>query len=210
MADYQKLTWQEHGNFDIECELDIAVHKNNSKTIMLIVPGVDGSLDGYNNKYVKIAENAVSISGVAVVRMSNPFIGSKYWQSNVREALQFIQDNSVDICGHKDFELKIVGHSIGAYVAGQIAWEYPFVSGLLLINPATGISLEPLLSGLAEFTGNVHIIIGSEDPAHRHLDTLYTTSTKGDVKFKVIQGADHHFSGSHLETFVNLPAEHLF
>ena len=194
MADYQKLTWQEHGLFDIDCELEIAVHKNSSKTILLIVPGVDGSIDGYENKYLKIAENAVKNNDVAVVRMDNPFIVSQYWQSNVRIALQFIEDNAVYICGHKDFELKIVGHSIGAYVAGQIAWEYPFITGILLINPATGISLEPLLNGLAEFGGDAHIVLGSEDPAHRHLDTFYDAPTKGNLKFKVIQGVLSIFS----------------
>ena len=207
---YLKLLWQEQGNnFNIDCELELAVHKNKSKSIMLIVPGVDGSVDGYKDKYIQIANNAVKTNNMSVVRMSNPYIGAHYWQSNVRTAIQYIEDNAINICGYKDFQLSIVGHSIGAFVTGQIAWEYPFIHNILLINPASIIDLQPLMNGLSDYKGKATIIIGSKDPAYKRLNEFNQFELSKKTKVKVIDGADHHFSGKYLDTFIGLTDNYL-
>lgn len=211
MINKTRLSWQEPGNdFAIDCELDIAIHPSNSNTILLIVPGVDGDIDGYKNKYLTIANNIVINHKVAVVRMANPFIGSQYWQSNVRMVLQYIEDNAKAICGNPSFILKIVGHSIGAYVVCQIAWEYPFIDSILLINPATGIDLQPMAKGLLNYTGTTHIVIGSDDPAIKHIDLFKDMELSSNIELTVVDGADHHFSGEHLATFISLPSTVFF
>lgn len=211
MVIYQKIVWQEKVNdFTIDCELDIAIHTKKSNTILLIVPGIDGSVDGYMNKYVTIAENIVTKHNAAVVRMPNPFIGSDFWQSNIRVVLQFIEDNAKDICGSNSFKLKIVAHSIGAYVVGELAWEYPFIDSVLLINPATGLDMQPFTKGLASFDGDPYVVIGSKDPAAERIDVFEDAELSEKIYLITIDGADHHFSGEHFNTFITLPSTVLF
>lgn len=61
---YSKIEWQETMNgVTIDCSLDIAIHPADSEVVLLTVPGVDGSVDGFEDKYIKIAE---SISKIAI------------------------------------------------------------------------------------------------------------------------------------------------
>ena len=45
------INWQETMNgVTIDCSLDVAVHPARSNTVLLIIPGVDGSVNGYEDK----------------------------------------------------------------------------------------------------------------------------------------------------------------
>ena len=72
---------------------DVAVHKHASQNIVIIYPGYNGNLDGYNEKYKKIAEWLVLKNVAAVVRISNyPIAGTPYGGSVkecIREAIQY-------------------------------------------------------------------------------------------------------------------------
>ena len=51
------LNWQETMNsVTVDCSLDIAIHPAESDTVLLIIPGVDGSVNGHEDKYIRIAE----------------------------------------------------------------------------------------------------------------------------------------------------------
>jgi len=208
---YQKLNWQEKNNISsIDCSIDIAVHPAKSKIILLTIPGVDGSVDGYEGKYIKIAESAQKKYGVAVLRMSNPFISSLFWESNVRRVLEFIQDNLITISGRQDVELRIMAHSAGASVITMIAWEYPFISKLLLINPAIRLWPDKIKYGLSEFGGNkTTILIGSRDPSLIEVKNLSEQKGLSGIKTVVIDGADHDFSGKAFPIFLSAAETYL-
>jgi len=198
---YQKLNWQEEINgHAIDCSLDIAIHPADSNIIFLTIPGVDGSVDGYENKYVRIAENIQEKYGVAVVRMSNPYISSFFWESNIRRTLEFIENNTKTIINNEDFELHIMAHSAGAAIVAQIAWEYPGIKKLLLVNTAFKMNPDKILNELDKFTGIVRFVYGTKDPS---IDWAKILKEKYEVA--VIDGADHNFSGENIETFIKLP-----
>ena len=91
----ERLSWQESMNaVTIDCSLAIAIHPQNSDTILLTIPGVDGSVDGYEQKYVRMVEAYQSIHNVAAVRMENPFITSHHWESNIRHAFEYIAEHA--------------------------------------------------------------------------------------------------------------------
>ncbi len=211
-TEYQTLEWQESINgFELNCKLDIAIHIADSKIIFMTVPGVDGSVDGYKNKYKKIAEAIQKDFKVATVRISNPFISSHHWQSNLRSALHFIDLNSKSICGHKDFELRIMAHSAGASALAQIAWEYPFISRILLINPASKIGMDKIQKGVDKFDGEqVTLFVGSKDPSSSEFSQFKTSSEPSNLKIVRIDGANHHFSGKHFPDFLKAPSKYLF
>jgi predicted alpha/beta hydrolase family esterase len=205
-VDTEVLTWKETKNgITIDCSLRLALHPEESGQILLTVPGVDGSLDGYEDKYLKIAEAVQSRHGAAVVRMENPFITSFHWESNLRQALGFIENNLNSLTFHSDPIVYIMAHSAGASVAAHISHEYPRIKRLLLINPATKLDMHRIESGLSKFNGETPtILIGSQDPSFADVGSL------NNVNIVVEQGADHHFSGKSFKTFQDSPHNYLF
>lgn len=195
----------------IDCSLDIAIHPADSKVVLLTVPGVDGSVDGYENKYVKIAENVQEQHGAAIVRIANPFITSYHWESNIRRALDYIMKHTEEITGHKDIEVRIMAHSAGAATVSQIAWEYPEITRILLINPATKLGFDKIKYGLSEFGGSkITVIFGSEDPSVNDAEELSKVDESARMRTLILDGVDHHFSGDALKLFMQAPHSHLF
>lgn len=211
LSKYSTLTWQESKNsVTIDCSLDIAIHPADNKLIVLTVPGVDGSVDGYNNKYIKIANKIQQQHGAAVVRMSNPFITSFHWESNIRRILEFISTHSRDITGHDDVELRIIAHSAGAAVVTQIAWEYPHITRLLLINPATKLGIDKIQLGLRDFTGLITLLFGSDDPSAHDINKLSDVRSSSKIQTVILDGVDHNFSGNAIDRFIEAPNIYLF
>lgn len=209
---YSKIEWQETTNdVTIDCSLDIAIHPADSKIVLLTVPGVDGSVNGFGDKYIKIAESIQEKYNAAIVRMANPFITSYHWESNIRQALNYILEDTEEITGHKDIEIRIMAHSAGAAIVAQIAWEYPEITRILLINPATKLGIDKIKYGLSEFFGDrIAVLFGSEDPSVGDMDEIAKLSEPKNIHTHILEGVDHNFSGQSLEAFITAPALHLF
>ena len=195
----------------IDCSLDIAIHPADSEVVLLTVQGVDGSVDGFEDKYVKIAESIQEKYGAAIVRMANPFITSYHWESNIRQALNYILENAEEITDHKDIEIRIMAHSAGAAIVAQIAWEYPEITRILLVNPATKLGIEKIKYGLSEIGGSkITVLFGSEDPSVGDVDEIAKLSEAAHIRARILEGVDHNFSGESLEAFITAPALYLF
>ena len=210
---YEKIEWTEEMNgVKVDCSLDIAIHPTKSNTILLTIPGVDGSVDGYKDKYLRIAESVQEENKVSVVRISNPFITSFHWESNIRKALDFISINLPAITEGNKAEIRIMAHSAGAAVIAQIAWEYPEIKRLLLVNPATKLGLDKMKLGLSMFKGeDITVLYGSLDPAISDVNELNNIEGRVPVNTFVLEGIDHHFSGTEgLIQFIAAPKNHLF
>lgn len=210
---YEKIEWTEEMNgVKVDCSLDIAIHPASSNTILLTIPGVDGSVDGYKEKYLRIADSVQEEHNVSVVRISNPFITSFHWESNIRKALEFISINLPTITDGNEAEIRIMAHSAGAAVAAQIAWEYPKIKRLLLVNPATKLGLDKIKLGLSMFKGDeVTILYGSLDPSISDVNQLSSIESNAPINTFVLEGIDHNFSGAEgLIQFIAAPNNHLF
>lgn len=204
MNEYKKLTWIiENNGFKIDCSLDTFVSPAKNRTIFMTIPGVDGSIDGYKDKYKRITENMQKEHGYAITRMANPYISSLYWDSNIREMLEYILSNKKEITGSDDIEIHIMSHSAGAAVIAQIAWEYPEITKLLLVNTAFGLKPEKILKGIECFSGQINFVFGSKDPSVGWAENL-----REKYNVRVIDGADHNFSDEYLETFIKLATAH--
>lgn len=210
---YEKIEWTEEMNgVKVDCSLDIAIHPTSSNTILLTIPGVDGSVDGYKDKYRRIAESVQEEQGVSVVRMSNPFITSFHWESNIRKALEFISVNLPTITEGNKAEIRIMAHSAGAAIVAQIAWEYPEIKRLLLVNPATKLGLDKMKLGLSMFKGDdITVLYGSLDPAIDDVNEINGIESRVPINTFVLEGIDHHFSGTDgLIQFIAAPKNLLF
>lgn len=126
---------QEGPVFDDEVEIEISILPGDSDIVFLIVPGIDGSIDGYENKYKRIAESINHKYQATVIRMSNPYNLMKFHYRNLFEVLDYIEK-------HYDMQSKklyAMGHSLGAYMLGATAHLFDYIDKILLINPATGL-----------------------------------------------------------------------
>ena len=193
------LVWQpSHKGVSVNASMDVRVHPFNSRRVVLIVPGVDGSVDGYEGKYIKMADQALA-KGYGVVRVANPFISSFHWDDNLRQAIEYIITNSQEHLDNNEVTISIIAHSAGASVAAWVAWEYPNIEKLILINAAAKLKPELIVSGLEHYNGDTHLVYGSKDPS---VDFIGQLPSK--YKTTIVEGADHVFSGHHLEEFINM------
>jgi len=202
------LRWQETMNtVTVDCSLDVVVHPAQSDTVLLIIPGVDGSVNGYEDKYIRIAEQVQDRHGVAVVRIANPFISSFHWESNPRRILDYIEKNASVITGSSEVpRIKVMAHSAGASIIARIAHEYDNISDILLVNPAEKLGSNAIRQGLSKTNASVKIVFGEKDPS-----ISFSEALQGDGhRVKVVEGADHNFSGDSLPLFIGLPQEYLF
>lgn len=197
------IEWVEsHNGVDFNCKLQIAKHPGDDKNIFLIIPGVDGSLDGYEDKYLKIAESVNHKHGHTSYQIDNPYISRLHWESNVRQILDHI------FMEHPEVEsINIMAHSAGAWVIGNIAHEYPEIKRVLMVNPASNVDLDELRSNIeknksATFT----LLIGSSDPSHEHHHKFKMDNSQ----VVIVEGADHHFSGDSFLVFLAAPSKYLF
>lgn len=205
------LQWQESMNdVTVDCDLEIKVHAAKSKVILLLVPGADGSVDGYEDKYITIAESIQKKHGVAVVRMANPFITSFHWDSNLRHVLEFIEANKQDICGHDAYELRVQGHSAGASVIAMIAHEFPAIRQILLINIAMSLQPEDIVEGLAKFKGKTTVLIGDGDPSIEEVHNIQFLDDRVNMNIEVAKDTDHYFSGESFKQFLEAADSYLF
>lgn len=210
---YEKIEWTEEMNgVKVDCSLDVAIHPTGSNTIFLTIPGVDGSVDGYKDKYLRIAESVQEENKVSVVRISNPFITSFHWESNIRKVLDYISINLPSITEGNKAEIRVMAHSAGAAVIAQIAWEYPEIKRLLLVNPATKLGLDKMKLGLSMFKGDdITVLFGSLDPSIDDVNGLASIEGRVPINTFVLEGIDHHFSGTDgLIQFIAAPKNHLF
>lgn len=202
------LNWQETMNtVTVDCSLDVAVHPAESDTVLLIIPGVDGSVNGYEDKYIRIAEQIQDRHGVAVVRIANPFISSFHWESNPRRILDYIATNASTITGNSGApRIKVMAHSAGASIIARIAHEYDNITDILLVNPAKKLGGDAIQHGLKKTNARVTVIFGEKDPS-----VSFSEALQGDGHpVMVLEGIDHNFSGNFLSLFIDLPQEYLF
>lgn len=193
------LSWTaELNNFKDVFQLELAIHPHTNGRIIVNYPGVDGTIDGYNEKYKTVAEHIVSKGLGAVVRLPNPYTCGFGWDMNLRHALGHILVNSEEICNSSDPEVYLMGFSAGAGVIATLAWEYPEVKKILLLEPAPNVDEQGVAKGLAEYKGELYVVVGSGDGAlglevgNKIMETATKTSKK---ELFVIPGCDHQFRG---------------
>jgi len=186
---------------EIEIDIEIAVHKANSHKVIINYPGSGGHIDGYNNKYLTLAEHMQNKIG-SVVRMWNKNIpGVNYSQllrENLKTVIEYVISNSYKICGSNQPTIYLMGFSDGAGAIPTVAHLYPEVEKILLLAPSFGAGWKEIHKGLKQYKNDLYVVIGSNDKI---------VGTKNGQIFKdiaessrlnlleVIPNCDHQFKG---------------
>ena len=173
---------------------------NGSNTIVFIKAGANGSMYGYEKKYLQIARNINKSHGYTVICSSNP----DYNRENpLNQAIELIA-NYAESHNFEDYDILYMGHSDGAALAARYGYLYPKITRMLLINPPIFFNWHKLKDGMKQFSGDKAVFIyGDLDPSYKYIKMLALIGNE-KVTWKIIQGADHHFKGM-LEEFMDLP-----
>lgn len=184
----------------------VLVHSNDSGIIIINYPGFNGDINGYNNKYQKIADMLCERGIGAVARTSNLQVSGVDYSESVKDALrstiEYALQNRIAICGSDAPTIYLMGISAGASAVAAVAHEYVHldwgVEKILLIAPSGDAGLDSIKTGLINYTREVYITVGANDE-------VVGVSTPGRFsrlaisasvnRFVIVPNCDHQFRG---------------
>jgi pimeloyl-ACP methyl ester carboxylesterase len=182
-------------------DLWVAVHPAKSSRIVIMLPGWNGSLDGYARKYAKIAELLAERGVGAVVRSANPTVPGYPFETTCKTVLRGVVEGALararPICGDPSPSLLLLGWSAGASAMAALAPDLPRVDRALLFAPSGDAGDEAIVSGLRRFTGDLFVVAGENDDVVGDLPrTLFDYATGTHSKqFVLLPDCGHQFKG---------------
>lgn len=189
-----------HSNSNDEI-IDYGIVEGNN-IIVFIKAGQDGSLYGYQNKYIKMARRLNKKYGCSVICSSNPFDGN----NPLDNAMEIIEDYAKIFDNYKIYYL---GHSNGALIGAWFGVKYPKIKRMALVNGPLMYNFHKTKEGALSFNGDmISFIYGEYDQSIGYIDLLKNMEND-KIKVFVEKGQDHHFSKSE-ESFQEIPEKYLF
>jgi len=190
-----------HRKFSSAITIDYGIIEGSSR-ILFIKAGQDGSMYGYENKYLRIAKRIREKYGVSVIVSSNPFDG----RNPLDDAMAVIDDYCKRF---DDYEIYYMGHSNGALIGATFGYRYPKIKRMMLVNMPLWHSRDYTYSCLSKFTGErVSIVYGDRDMSYPYVDMIRFWEDDR-VKIYTVEDEDHHFTKD-MEDFLSLPEKYLF
>ena len=189
-----------HSNFNDEI-IDYGIIEGNN-IIVFIKAGQDGSLYGYQNKYIKMARRLNKKYGCSVICSSNPFDGN----NPLDNAMEIIEDYAKIFDNYKIYYL---GYSNGALIGAWFGVKYPKIKRMALVNGPLMYNFHKTKEGALSFNGDmISFIYGEYDQSIGYIDLLKNMEND-KIKVFVEKRQDHHFSKSE-ESFQEIPEKYLF
>lgn len=189
-----------HSNFNDEI-IDYGIVEGNN-IIVFIKAGQDGSLYGYQNKYIKMARRLNKKYGCSVICSSNPFDGN----NPLDNAMEIIEDYAKIFDNYKIYYL---GYSNGALIGAWFGVKYLKIKRMALVNGPLMYNFHKTKEGALSFNGDmISFIYGEYDQSIGYIDLLKNMEND-KIKVFVEKGQDHHFSKSE-ESFQEIPEKYLF
>lgn len=190
-----------HSKFEDIAIIDYGIVEGNN-IIVFIKAGQNGSLYGYQNKYIKMAKRLNKKYGCSVICSSNPFDGN----NPLDNAMEVIEDYAKRF---DDFKIYYLGYSNGALIGAWFGIKYPKIKRMALVNGPLMYNLYKTKEGALSFKGeSINFIYGEYDQSIGYVELL--KSIENDkIKVFIEEGQDHNFSKSE-EDFQKIPEKYLF
>jgi predicted esterase len=187
-------------DFSDGIKIEYGLVKGSCSRVLLIKVGQNGTIYGYENKYLKMAKQINEKSGISIVVASNPYDKT----DSLRQAIEIIQDE----CGQIE-TIYFMGHSNGAILGARYAHNHQEIKKLLLINGPLMINWPQTKKGLEQFQGeSVIFIYGSKDPSYRYCGLIECINSNVAAELIIVEDADHNFSEM-MDEFCELPGKYL-
>ena len=181
------------------CNVEYGFIKGNH-TFFVIKAGLNGSIYGYENKYLDIAIGINEKYGYSVLCSSNPEGASIPFNS--LEDIIDVVNKLADENGLKDPIVYYFGHSNGGLLGALYGKDYAIIKRMLLSN--TPLFVNPLKTqrGIKEFKGEKLVMVYSEkDPSFKYTEIIGAIE---GVELIIIKGQDHNYTLDGFD-FRNLP-----
>ena len=190
-----------HSKFEDIAIIDYGIVEGNN-IIVFIKAGQNGSLYGYQNKYIKMAKRLNKKYGCSVICSSNPFDGN----NPLDNAMVIIEYYAKRF---DDYKIYYLGYSNGALIGAWFGVKYPKIKRMALVNGPLMYNLHKTKEGALSFKGeSINFIYGEHDQSIGYIELL--KSIENDkINVFIEQGQDHHFSKSE-EDFQQIPEKYLF
>ena len=181
--------------------IDYGIVEGNN-TIVFIKAGQNGSLYGYQNKYIKMAKRLNKKYGCTVICSSNPFDGN----NPLDNAMEVIEDYAKKF---DDYKIYYLGFSNGALIGAWYGVKYPKIQRMALVNGPLMYNYHNTKEGALSFDKErLSFVYGEYDPSIGYIDLLNNIKNN-KIKVYIEEGQDHHFSKSE-EEFQSIPDKYLF
>lgn len=196
-----KFNKEIHSKFDDIAIIDYGIIEGNN-IIVFIKAGQNGSLYGYQNKYIKMAKRLNDKYGCSVICSSNPFDGN----NPLDNAMEVIADYAKKF---DDYKIYYLGYSNGALIGAWFGIKYPKIKRMALVNGPLMYNLHKTKEGALSFGGeSLNFIYGEYDQSIGYIELLKNIEND-KIKVFIEEGQDHHFSKSE-EEFQQIPEKYLF
>lgn len=178
--------------------IEYGIIKGNN-TIFFTKAGANGSMCGYEDKYLVMGCQLHNKYGYTIVCSSNPFALDETIGQGMDVIEQFVKE---------PYQVYYFGHSNGAVMGARNAWKYPQIKRLLLVNGPLILNWHHTKAGAQKFQGERMVFVyGENDISCKYVPMLSLIKNPA-VSFHTIPGAEHNFVGM-LEEFENLPEQYL-
>lgn len=175
---------------------------NGDSKLFFVKVGNGGSIYGYDNRYLKMAERIHNAHGCSVLVSGNPV------EIPIKESIAFDFELIREIFTEVD-EIIAFGHSKGGQMLVSYAYMYPMIKNVLAVNAPLMINLHKTKAGINNFEGNkIHMIYGDRDPSFPYVGIL-DPSLSSRFGYSTVNNADHNFENM-TEEFISLPERFLF
>jgi predicted esterase len=144
-------------------DIQVTYHPTKTGKIIINIPGAGGTSEGYMDKYFNLACLIQEHNTASFVRIPND--RPQEYVLTARVIINFCLENSLKICGTKTPEIWLMGFSVGGASVLSIAWEYPEITKVLVINPFINSPKirKEIEKNLPEYRQELFMVIGSED-----------------------------------------------
>lgn len=178
-------------------DIPVEYHPTTSGKIIINIPGADGSVKGYMNKYVNLGDYIQDKGFASFVRVPND--RPQEFLNTGRCIVNYCLEHSKEICGEDTPELWLMGFSAGGASALLTAWEYPEITKVLAINPFIETVRDDVRSYLPEYKGKLYIVTGGNDKVIGSDTVEYIkefTNNVSELQTHVIPNCDHQLKGN--------------
>lgn len=197
--DYDKIV---HSQLEDIAIIDYGIVKGN-EIIVFIKAGQDGTMYGYQNKYLKIADSINNKYGYTVICSSNPFDGTNPLDNAMKVIDDYCEEEKI-----RDYKIYYMGHSNGALIGVWFGVNYPKIKRMLLVNGPLMYNWHKTKEGIQNFSGErIVLVYGSIDQSYKYTGLIKPLESE-KVKLEIIEGQDHHFSKDTFD-FKTLPEKFL-
>ena len=154
-----------HSKFEDIAIIDYGIVEGNN-IIVFIKAGQNGSLYGYQNKYIKMAKRLNQKYGCSVICSSNPFDGN----NPLDNAMKIIEDYAKKF---DDYKIYYLGYSNGALIGAWFGIKYPKIKRMVLVNGPLMYNVHKTKEGALSFKGeSINFIYGEYDQSIGYVELL--------------------------------------